>query len=45
MYMLFHHLQCLQVYTALWENWQHTRVVAEQDKDSGIYWYTKLTDK
>jgi omega-6 fatty acid desaturase (delta-12 desaturase) len=34
-----------EVYTALWENWQHTRVVQEQDKDSGIYWYAKVTGK
>jgi hypothetical protein len=33
------------VYTALWENWQHTRVVQEQDKGCGIYWYAKVTGK
>ena len=31
-----------QVYTAMWENWKHTRVVQEHDKDSGVYWYAKV---
>lgn len=29
----------LQVYTALWENWKHTRVVQEEKDGSGIFWY------